>query len=96
MLLAIDFDKDFIDEKGVTVTSMLSFQSTGINSTELDTPEADGFATDCDASLSEKVFYISVAEIEPIVEPDGIRNDVKWEPVAFICVHPPILSNSVL
>jgi len=53
MLLAIDLHEDFIDEEGVTITSVLSFQSAGINGSELDTPEADRFAADSDASLSQ-------------------------------------------
>jgi hypothetical protein len=33
-----------------------------------------------------------VAEIEAIVEPDGVRNDVRWESVTFICIHCLILA----
>jgi len=36
----------------------------------------------------------SVAEIEAIVEPDSIRNDVRRVSVAFICVHMPSLAIS--
>jgi hypothetical protein len=32
-----------------------------------------------------------VAEIEAIVEPDGVRNNFWREAMAFICVHWPIL-----
>jgi hypothetical protein len=32
-----------------------------------------------------------VAEIEAIIKPDGVGNDVRWESVAFICFHLPIL-----
>jgi hypothetical protein len=35
---------------------------------------------------------ISVAEVKPIVEPDGVGNDIWWEPVSFVCVHGPILA----
>ena len=35
-----------------------------------------------------------MAEIEAIVEPDGIADDIGRESVAFVCVHPPILSIS--
>jgi len=31
VLLAIDFDEDFIDEEGVTIAPVLSLQSAGIN-----------------------------------------------------------------
>jgi hypothetical protein len=91
VLLAIYLDKDFIDVEGVTVTSVFSFQSTGINRSKLDAPEADRFTADGDSSFSEEVFYISVAEIEAIVEPDAAGNDVWRKSVAFISIHSPIL-----
>ena len=48
--------------------------------------------SDGDASLSQEVFDISVAEIEAAVEPDGIRNDIWWESVTFIGAHRPSLT----
>ena len=51
MLLAINFDKDFIDVEGIAKASMLSLQAAGINGTKLDAPEPDRFATDSDASF---------------------------------------------
>ena len=57
----VDLDEDFIDEEGVTVAPMLSFQLARIDRAKLDAPETDGFAGYSDASLSEKIFYISVA-----------------------------------
>jgi hypothetical protein len=35
-----------------------------------------------------------MAEVEAIVEPNGVTNDVRRESVAFIGIHPPILSTS--
>ena len=61
MLLAVDLNEDFIDEESVAVAPMLSFQSACINGSELDTPEADCFAADCNASFSEQIFNIAVA-----------------------------------
>ena len=74
---------------------MLSLQATRINGSKLDAPEANRFATDCYASLSEKVFYISVAEVEAIVKPYGVTYGIWWEPVAFVCSRLPILANTV-
>ena len=31
---------------------------------------------DSDVSLDQKAFNISVAEVESVVEPDGVRNDI--------------------
>jgi hypothetical protein len=79
VLLVVDFDEDFVEVKGITITSEFLFRSAGVNSTEFDAPEADRFAADSDASLSKEIFDIAVAQIEAIVEPDGVGNDIGWE-----------------
>ena len=84
----------FIDVKGVAETSVPSLQSARIDSPEFDTPEADRFAADNDASLSEQIFDITMAEIEAIVEPDGVTDDISRESVSFVGIHGPILSIS--
>ena len=33
-----------------------------------------------------------MAEIETMVEPDSIADDIGWESVPFINIHPPILT----
>jgi hypothetical protein len=92
VLLTFDLHEDFIDEECITITTVLSFKSPGVHSPELDTPQANRFAADGDASLSQQIFNISMAEIKSIVEPDGITNDIGRESVAFVCIHLPILS----
>jgi hypothetical protein len=72
-------------------------QSLGIESTKLDAPVPDGFVTNCDASLSQEIFNIAVAEVEAIVEPDSIANDIGRESVTFVgidhrIIHVPELS----
>ena len=62
---------------------MFTLQSAGINGSELDAPKADSFAADCDATFSEEIFDISMAEIESIVEPDGIADDIEWQSAAL-------------
>ena len=76
MLLAVDFDEYLINVERVTEASVFSFQSSTVYSTELDTPEAGCFAADRDASFGEQVLDVSVAQIEPVVEPDGITDDI--------------------
>ena len=55
--------------------------------TLLDTPEPDGLSTDSDAPLSKQAFNIPVAQIESIVEPDSVADNIGRESVAFVCVH---------
>ena len=52
VLLTVDLHENFIDEEGITIASVLSFQSACINGTELDTPQADRFAANRDAAFS--------------------------------------------
>jgi hypothetical protein len=46
--------------------------------------EPNGFVADGYITLSEKVFDISDAEIEPIVKPNGMLNDRSRESMSFI------------
>ena len=93
-MLAIDLQKYFVSVKSVAVATMTSFQSSGIERTELDAPETDRFAGDNDTSLSQKIFEILVTEIESVVEPESVADDVWWEPVPFVGIHLAILSIS--
>ena len=92
VLLAVDFHEDFIDEEGVAVTSVLALQSAGINRSEFYAPETDCFTADGDAALGQEIFDISVAEIETIVEPDSVGDDVRRKSVTFVSIYPQILA----
>jgi hypothetical protein len=94
MLLAVDFDKDFIDEEGIAVALMLSFQSPSVERAEFYTPKANRFTTYRDTSLSQQIFDVTVTKIETIVEPDSIGNNIWRESVAFVGIYSPILSIS--
>lgn len=91
MLLASDLYKYFVDIESVTIAFVPTLQSTGVFSSKLDAPESDGLMTDCDTAFSEEIFDIPVAEVEAVVEPDGVTDDVGWESVALVCIHCPIV-----
>ena len=91
-LLAINLDEDFIDVECVAVALVLSLQASGVYSAEFDTPEADGFVADGDATLGKQVFDVPVAEIESKIEPDSVGDDFSRESVALVCIHGPIVS----
>ena len=37
-----------------------------------------------------------MADVEAIIEPDGVTDDVRRESVTFICIHPGIVSQTEL
>ena len=94
MLLAIDLDEYFINEKGVAIASVFSLQAAGINVAEFDAPEPNRFAGDSNTAFGQKILDIPVAQVETIVEPNGIRNDIRRESVALVGIHEPSLSIS--
>jgi hypothetical protein len=70
---------------------MFSLESTSVYSTEFDTPQANRFATDSDASLGEQIFdewsgIPAMAEIEAAVQLDCIADDVRRESVTLISI----------
>ena len=44
-----------------------------------------------DCSPLREFFNIPMTLIEPVVQPDGVGNDIWRESVVFVCVHLPIL-----
>ena len=86
--------EDFIDVERVAVSSVFSFQAPSVDSSEFDTPEADRFAANGDATFGEQIFNIPMTEIEAIVEPNCVADNFRRESVAFVSIHLPILSIS--
>jgi len=84
VLFAIDLHEHFINEECVAVSSVLSLQTPCIFGTEFVTQQPDGFIADSDASFGQEIFNITMAEVEMIITPDGITDDVGWESVTLL------------
>jgi hypothetical protein len=41
--------------------------------------------------LSQEIFDIAVTEVEAIVEPDSVADDIGRETVSFVGIHPEII-----
>lgn len=94
MLYSIDLYTDFINVEGVAVASVLAPQTAGINRSEFDTLESDRLSGYSDAAFGEEIFDITATQVEAIVEPDRVGNDVGKESVAFVRIHARILAIS--
>src|SRR6056300_799782 len=66
---------------------MSLFETTSVSITKFDTPESDGFVADSDTSFREQIFNIAKTEVESMVEPDGIADDIGWESVPLVRIH---------
>ena len=94
LLLAIDLDENLVDVKGVALALMLLFQAPGLFGSKVDAPEPDGLVADDDATFSQEIFDIPVAEVEAITEPDRVTDDCRRKPVTSVSIHGPILAIS--
>ena len=83
---------NFVNIKGITVASMLSLQSEGINGSALDAPKPDDLPTDSYTSLGQKIVDVAMAEIESVIDADRKGDDVGYESVAFTRIHWPMLA----
>ncbi len=86
--------EDFVDVEGVTVASVLSLQSAVINGTKFYAPKTNCLATYRDPPFSQEVYNIALSQVEAIVEPDSVGNDIGRESVALVGIHLPIRANS--
>jgi hypothetical protein len=51
---------------------------------ELGAPAMNGLTADLDAAFRQEVLDIAKAEMEAVVEPDGVGDDLTWEAAAPI------------
>ena len=58
-----------------------------VGHTEGLTPVSDGLVRHGDAALGEEVFDVAETEGEAVVEPDGVADNRRREPVAWIMRH---------
>ena len=47
------------------------------------------------AKFSQEIFDVMVTQVEAVVAPYGVTDDIGRESVAFVYIHRPILSKSV-
>ena len=65
-------------------SSLPAPEDPGVRRTEPPTPLPNRLVRHGDAPLREEIFGIAEAHTEPVVEPDGVTDDVRRESVAVV------------
>ena len=86
-MLAVDLHEDLIEVERIAVASVSLFESASVSSAKLEPPESDGFVADTNASFGEQILDITIAQIEAMVEPDRVTDDVGRKSVTLIGIH---------
>jgi hypothetical protein len=84
------------DVEGIAMLSVPPLKPTGVFGSELDSPQSNRLVADCYTAFSQQIFDISMAEVEPIVQPYSVTDYIGGKPMTFICIHAPILSISAI
>src|SRR2546427_10453371 len=87
VLATLDIHEQFVQVPGVAQASLPVPQDTGVLRTEPPTPLPNRLVGYGDAPLSEEIFGIAEAQTEPVVEPDGVTDDLRRESVAVVAGH---------
>ena len=84
MTFAADGDEHFVHVPDVAESTLSSPQSTSIGWSKLPAPGSNGLVGYGYATLREKIFDIAKAQREPMVQPDGMADDLGWKAMASI------------
>jgi hypothetical protein len=91
----VELNEDLVNEKSIAIATVISAQSAAVLRSESIAPKSNGFMRDGDRSLGQEIFDISMAQIEPEIEPDSVSNDFWRKSVALIqadvFIHPAIV-----
>ena len=82
VLCTADFNEDFIDEERVTEACMA--QSLRIVRAKLPAPGANGLVADRNTSFGQQILDVSCAQVEAVIKPHGVLDELRREPVAFV------------
>ena len=59
-------------------------KSPSVLTTKFDALQSDRLVADRDTTLGHEIFYVAIAEVKAMVEPDNVLNDLGRESVTFV------------
>ena len=84
LLLAVDSDEEFVQIPGITEASLFLLKTSGIVGSEFPAPLSDGFVRNNDSAFGQKIFNITEAQTEAMIDPYGVADDFRREAVSLV------------
>jgi len=72
LLLAVDSDEEFVQIPSITEASLFLLKTSGIVGSEFPAPLANGFVRNNYSAFGQKIFHITEAQTEAMIDPYGI------------------------
>ena len=83
-LLSSNLHEQLVNMPSIAQLAPLFSEGSGVLGSKLQTPEADGFVRNNDATLGEEILDITEAKREPMVQPNGMADYCGRKSVAFV------------
>ena len=83
-LLSLNLHENLVHIPGIAQSTLLLSEPSSELRPELQTPEADGFVRNNDATLGQQIFDIPKAEREPMVQPHGVTDNFRRKAVPLV------------
>ena len=85
LLLAVDSDEEFVQIPDITeLASLFLLETPGIVGSEFPTPAPNGLVRNNDSAFGQKVFHITEAQTEAMIDPYGVADDFRREAVSVV------------
>ena len=84
LLPAIDRHEQLVEVPGVAQLATALPEASRVGTPECTTPLPNRLVGDRDAALGEQIFHIPEAQPKPVIQPDGVADDVGREAVSVV------------
>jgi hypothetical protein len=84
LLLAVDSDEEFVQIPGITEAPLFHLKTSGIVGSEFPAPLANGFVRNNYSAFGQKIFNITEAQTEAMIDPYGVADDFRRETVSVV------------
>jgi hypothetical protein len=84
LLLAVDSDEEFVQIRGITEAALFLLKTSGIVGSEFPAPLSDSFVRNNNSAFGQKIFNITEAQTEAMIDPYGVADDFRRETVSVV------------
>jgi hypothetical protein len=84
LLLAVDSDEEFVQIPGITEAPLFTLKTSGTIGSEFPAPLSDGFVRNNNSAFGQKIFNITEAQTEAMIDPYGVADDFRRETVSVV------------
>jgi len=77
--LLLNAAEHFVDMPDIVQAALSVFKPTSIGSSKLQAPLTNRFVGEHDVRFDEQFFDLRETQAEPMVQPDGVTDDLRWK-----------------